>query len=195
MKRLSCFSKRDCGGIVLFSVGVTELLVAFLMSLSLKINESTLLLGVAACTLVFGIGYFVAYLTNARSRFRPSWYLPMGIFLAFIGAVALAIDIFGLRSPSVNLVSIVTVACIMNFVVSASCAFQLKALALARWFYVWIFGILNLLYAAVLYFGLVEYIKNKPLTSITVYFVLLAAQTLLEPFYYFKRDKKGLDEQ
>jgi hypothetical protein len=28
-----------------------------------------------------------------------------------------------------------------------------------------------------------------------VYFVLLAAQTLLEPFYYFKRDKKGLDEQ
>ncbi len=195
MKRLTCFSKRDFGEIILTGLGVAEFLIAVLLCLSLKINEKTLTYGVCVCTLIFGAGYIFAYLANARTRFRPCWYLPFGILLFFIGACVVFASLLRLQLPaSLGITAVVILASLFNFILTLSNSFQLKALCLKRWIPVAFFGIVNLTFAAVVYLIQDGKIKNifslgdKPLRCVAVFFMILAVQTVTESLYVFGKD-------
>ena len=194
MKRLDCFSKRDFGGIVLASIGFAELIISIVLSLSRKINETSLLLGLAFCIFLFGIGYFSAYLTNARTRFRPCWYLSFGIFMVLIAVISLAVYFFELRMPSISLVSVAVLMCVFNFTVSFSASLQLRALCLTRWIAVALFGTLNAILAAILYFDVFG-IKDNSLLCISLCLALFGIQTLAEPFYNTMRERNSLSEE
>jgi len=190
MKRLNCFSKRDYGGVILAGVGFAELIVSIALSFAQRINETTLLTGLAVCTCLFGIGYFAAYLSNARTRFRPSWYLPFGFFMMIISVIALIVHFFELRAPSVGLVSVAILLCVFNTVILFSTSLQLRALCLARWFAVAFFGVLNAVIAVVLYFDLLG-LKSNPFACISVCLALFGIQTLAETFYNVLREKRS----
>lgn len=187
MKRLTCFSKRDFGGIVLAGVGVAELVVAFLLFLSLKINETTLMYGLSVCTAVFGLGYFCAYIANARSRVRPCWYLPIGILLAGIGVFPFVAKMLSVALPGVSLSAVVICICVFNAVISLSNSFQLKSLCLSRWFAVAFFSAVNFCYGVFVYLNLFD-LRTENNICIAVFLIIIAVQTLFEPFYIFGKE-------
>jgi hypothetical protein len=188
MKRLNCFSKRDFGGIILVGIGIAEIIVALLLLLSLKINQKALIYGVIICTSVFGIGYFSAYFANARTRFRPCWYLPMGLLLLSIGGVFAIFNIAGANIPSVSISTLVMCIAGFNFIVSMSNSFHLNALCLSRWYTIALFSIINACYSLFIYFDFFS-LRSKTMLCVAVMFILLAFQTLIEPFYIFRKEK------
>ena len=189
MKRLNCFSKRDFGGIILVGIGIAEIIVALLLMLSLKINEKALTYGVIICTSVFGIGYFSAYFANARTRFRPCWYLPVGMLLLSIGAVFTIFKLAGAAIPSISVSTLVMCVAGFNFIVSLSNSFHLNALCLSRWYTVALFSIINACYSLFIYFDFFG-LRGKPMLCVAVMYILLALQTLIEPFYVFRKERK-----
>lgn len=182
MKRLSCFSKRDFGGIIFFSIAAAEIILAVMLLFSGTINRAMLMTGLEIGSIVLGIGYVMGYYANARSRFRPCWYLPIGFLLAFIGITAIVIGFLNLAGPGFGLVTLSAGIAVLNFVMCAAVSIQLKALCLMRWIPIMFFAFLNAGYVAIVYFDLWA-IRSKPAVCVAVYCILLAIQTVSETFY------------
>lgn len=182
MKRLTCFSKRDFGGIIFFSVAAAEVVLAVMLFFSDTINRDMLKLGMEIGAMLIGAGYAAGYYLNARSRFRPCWHLPFGFLLVMIGAISVLIDVFALRRPSIGVVALIMALAAVNCVLCVSVSLQLKALCLARWLPILLFGLLNALYAAAMYFNVFS-VRANFAVCVACYCILLAVQTAAEAFY------------
>lgn len=182
MKRLRTFAQKDYGGIIFLSIAAAEAVLAVMLFFSDTISRDMLKLGLEIGTVLLGAGYVAGYYANARSRFRPCWYLSFGLLLMLAGVLSLLIDRLAFHRPAISAVAVVMALAAVNFSLCTATALQLKALCLARWLPILLFGILNAAYGAAMYFNVFS-ARDNSAVCMAIYCILLALQTAAEAFY------------
>ncbi len=175
-----CFKKRDFGHFLYFAAAVCLLGIGVLLLIQQDIGYKDILTGLKITMLICGAGTVCGYFFNSRTRFRPCWTLPMGIFLTFIGAGYIAADIIKpLTTPDLNLSSVVLLIIFLNVTLLLSTSVQVAALKLRRWRYYAAYAIANMIYLVLMYTDIFS-LRSNPLVGCAVFMFLLSIQLIIE---------------
>lgn len=127
----------------------------------------------------------LAFAQNKRWYFRPGWLLQQSFFLLFFGIILFF-------SANIHLSTDLLLFSFMAFFTAAAqfaCSIQLHALVIKRWWWVSIFGLVNIFCGCYFLTNPFEkYINTLP--SIAIYIFVTGFICVLEPLVYLSKNKK-----
>lgn len=175
-----CFKKRDFGHFLYFAAALCFLGIGVLLLIQQDIGYKDIIVGLKVTMLICGLGILAGYFFNSRTRFRPGWTLPMGIVMTFIGAGYIAADIIKpLKTPDINLASIVMLVSFLNISLLLSTSVQVAALRLRRWRFYAAYAIANVIYLVFIYTDLFG-IRTNAIIGSAIFMFILAIQLIVE---------------
>lgn len=169
----------------LFLSGVSLMvlsLVLFVSPFEQEINNFHL---ISVIFILASLLNILAFAQNRRWYFRPGWMLQQSFFLLFFGVLLFF-------SVELELDSDILLFAFLAFFTAAAqlaCCIQLHALEIRRWWWIAIFGLINILFGV--YFlvdPLTEYLSLY--TSVAIFVFVTGIISMIEPLVYVKRRKQ-----
>ena len=174
------FKKRDFGQVIFIVVALALLSCGVLLLIPNEIGRSSLMFGLKVFTVLCGGGVIAGFFFNSRTRFRPTFTLSLGIFLAAAGLFYLALDISGkVNAPQISLPSVVMMLAFISAVLLATSSIQIKALKLRRWIFQLIYALVSASFGIMIFFDLFSLRENE-FVCVSVFAFILAVTLFTE---------------
>ena len=168
------FKKRDFGQIIFIVAAVALLTAGVMLLIPNEIGREALMFGIKTFTVLCGAGVVAGFFFNSRTRFRPTYTLPLGLILTGTGLLYLASEfIDDISAPQISLPSVVMLLSFITAVLLLTSAIQLRALRLKRWLLHLIYALLSSAFGIMVFFDLFSLRANE-FICVSVYMFILA---------------------
>ncbi len=127
----------------------------------------------------------LAFAQNKRWYFRPGWMLQQSFFLIFFSVILFLSEHIQLSTDGITFA-------FMAFFTAASqlaCSIQLRALEIKRWWWVSVFGLVNIFAGCYFVTNPFEAYINK-LSSVAIFICTMGIICVLEPLVYYTKTRK-----
>lgn len=178
-------SKNSRSNFTIFLSGTLLLILAAVLFFQPFENDLTNFYLIGAVFIMAGLLDILAFAQNHRWYFRPGWMLQQSFFMIFFGGILIF-------SVDIELDSDILLFSFMAFFTAATqlaCCIQLHALEIRRWWWISIFGLVNIVFGVYFLINpLAEYIGI--FVSAALFIFVTGIIAMMEPFVYVKGKKR-----
>lgn len=177
--------KNSKSNFILMLSGLCLIVLAFILFFSPFESDKSNFLLISVVFLSVGLLEILAFAQNPRWYFRPGWILQQSFFLIFFGILLLFSD--GIEFETDLL--LFSFLAFFSATAQLSCSIQLHALEIRRWWWISVFGFVQILFGA---FFLIDPFSSfmNLFSSIAVYLFVSGFILMLEPLVYLSKPFK-----